>query len=488
MAKRRSSGKVPQPQFKQNRTPSRHDRRERLSQPNPDRVATMRASVPLIGSMSLIVAMMQRSLDTRTAFRFSILFAGMVLAKGRRTVSSWFRGAGVRDDWEKFYEALQSVGKYPKSLMKPLLKAIVDRFSSTDSECLRIGIDDSPTNRFGKHVEGASIHHNPTPGPGDHEWLYGHNWVTAAILMPHSLWGTIALPIQAVMYVRKTSMDVLSAKHGLVFRTKIEIAIDMATQIIKNVRYQGCKVAIQLVVDGAYATRDVLTAMKELNVTVLSRLRSNSCLYDLPTPTSSGKRGRPPKYGKNKISLTELAKCNSDWETIEIVSRGQKVQRQVKSFVATSRVAGGPIRVVIVKYENDRWAAYFSSDPNLDAKSILEGIADRWAIEEVFHDVKEVWHAGKQQVRNLWSNIACWNMNCWAYTLVELECWDTPKAELVDRNSSPWDNSSRRPSHADRCRSIRAKMLAERFKVEMGLDPMHTKIKPLFDELLALAS
>ena len=91
-------------------------------------------------------------------------------------------------------------------------------------------------------------------------------------------------------------------------------------------------------------------------------------------------------------------------------------------FLATCKIAMGPIRVVVVQYENGQWAAYFSSEPNRDVKSILEGIADRWAIEEFFHDVKEVWQAGKQQVRNMWSNIACWHMNCWAYTLVELEC------------------------------------------------------------------
>jgi len=26
-------------------------------------------------------------------------------------------------------------------------------------------LDDSPTKRYGRHVEAANIHHNPTPGP-----------------------------------------------------------------------------------------------------------------------------------------------------------------------------------------------------------------------------------------------------------------------------------------------------------------------------------
>ena len=30
-----------------------------------------------------------------------------------------------------------------------------------------MGIDDSPTKRFGRYVEAANVHHNPTPGPAD---------------------------------------------------------------------------------------------------------------------------------------------------------------------------------------------------------------------------------------------------------------------------------------------------------------------------------
>ena len=165
MAKRKSSGDIPQPQFNENNTSSQHDRRERLSQPNPDRQPTTHAKFPLIGGIAVLVAMMQCSLDSRTAFRFPILFAGILLAKGRRTVSSWFRAAGVRDDWDKFYESLQSVGKHPTSLMQPQLRTIVERIGSSPEEYLTIGIDDSPTKRYGKHVEGANIHHNPDANP-----------------------------------------------------------------------------------------------------------------------------------------------------------------------------------------------------------------------------------------------------------------------------------------------------------------------------------
>ena len=76
-------------------------------------------------------------------------------------------------------------------------------------------------------------------------------------------------------------------------------------QIHNSTRYEGCNAKIQLVVDGAYATRDLLTAMSQLNVTALSELRSNACLYDLPTPPVAGMRGRPRKYGVNQINRHE---------------------------------------------------------------------------------------------------------------------------------------------------------------------------------------
>jgi len=48
-----------------------------------------------------------------------------------------------------------------------------------------LGIDDTPTARYGRHVEGAGVHRNPTGGPADGEWLYGHNWVALAWLGRH---------------------------------------------------------------------------------------------------------------------------------------------------------------------------------------------------------------------------------------------------------------------------------------------------------------
>jgi len=49
----------------------------------------------------------------------------------------------------------------------------------------------------------------------------------------------------------------------------------------------------------------------------------------------------------------------------------------------------------------------------LTGEAILKIVSDRWSIEEHFHDVKEIWGAGEQQVRNVWSSIGCWHVCGW---------------------------------------------------------------------------
>jgi len=108
-------------------------------------------------------------------------------------------------------------------------------------------------------------------------------------------------------------------------------------------------------------------------------------------------------------------------------------------------------------------------------------------MEEHFHDVKEVWGAGQQQVRNVWSNIGCWQLNGWLYTLVELCCWDVPQRELSDRRGRAWDNPDRRPSHADRRRSISREMLEKLFMAALPRSPESDKFRKLFEALFSLA-
>ena len=482
MAKYKGSSKRQQAQHKRKHKKSQHDKRSRLKRRNPDRRKTAKAKVPLTGTMQTAVLALRAVMDRRIAFRLAIIMAGMLLADDRRTASAWFVASGVQDDWDRFYDCLISVGRTSAKLATAVLGLIVQKLAPGDR--ILLGMDDSPTSRYGQHVEGAGVHHNPTPGPADGEWLYGHNWVALAWLATHPWWGVIALPLRSMLYVREVDVPKLAEKHDWEFRTKHQLGVELLTWFIQAIRALGVEAKVWLAVDGAYAARPFLLPVLELGIVVVSRLRKDACLFDLPSQDSHGNR----LYGKNKISLAKRAGHRQGWSTITYPCRGAWVTRQYKTFLATSRLISGEIRVVIVRFEDGGWAPYFCTDASAEVGDILETVAARWAIEEHFHDVKEVWGAGQQQVRNVWSNIGCWHLNQWMYTLVELCCWDVDKSELSDRSDRPWDNADRRPSHADRRRSISQEMLGKQFLAALPHGPKHRKLRTLFQDLIALAA
>lgn len=316
--------------------------------------------------------------------------------------------------------------------------------------------------------------------------MYGHNWVSLALLATHPLWGVIALPLRSRLYVRAVDVPQLNEQRGWKFRTKHALAVELVTWFARTLRTLGLTCALWIVVDGAYAARPFLDAVIKLGAVVISRLRKDAKLFDLPPARQPGQRGRPRKHGAQRIDLAKRAAHPQGWESLTYRCRGREVTRQYKTFLAMSTLSDSPIRVVLVRFADGGWAPYFSTDATLAVTDILEAVADRWALEEHFHDVKEVCGAGQQQVRNVWSNIGCWQLNQWLFTLVELCSWDEPRSTLSDRQDRPWDHADRRPSHADRRRAIGREMLEKQFLPVLLPTPDPEKYRALVTSLLSL--
>ena len=117
----------------------------------------------------------------------------------------------------------------------------------------------------------------------------------------------------------------------------------------------------------------------------------------------------------------------------------------------------------------------------------METFADRAAIEQDFHDLKEVWGAGQQQLRDLWANLGAYHLNLWMHALVELWAWNKSQAKICDRSDSPWDDADRRPSHADRRKALRHWMLREEYSTIAHGWQLPRKIRAVVQKLLNLA-
>lgn len=444
------------------------------------------AAWKLPAELSSVIASLACVLDARNAWRLRPMLTGLLFARGRRTVTSWLRAIGVRRHYQDYYYFLASLGRKCESVAGILLLLIVRQLSLGDR--LLFALDDSPTKRYGPKVEGAGIHHNPAPGPADAKFLYGHVWVTLALLLRHPCHGTIGLPLLARLYVRAKDAELLRLFYRWQFRTKLELAAGQVEWLTKWLKFAGK--SLWIVTDGAYAKRPFLQRAQAAGATVVSRLRKDAALHTVPAPPKRGvrRRGRPRIYGAARIELAKRAGQTRGWQREEFTLYGKPVIKRYKTFLASYRPAGGLIRVLLVKNEDGSWVPYFCTDTSASVASMLEAVADRFAIEQVFHDVKEVQGAGQEQLRNAWANIAAWNMQLWLHTLVELWAWNQSQTALCARQDSPWDDAARRPSHADRCKALRRECLAREFTRHAAVARWTPKIRAFVRRLAQQAA
>jgi hypothetical protein len=118
-------------------------RKRQSGRPNRERRHTVRAKVQLCGAV-----------------------ASMAAVQDRRTASAWFVAAGVQNNWDRFHDCLISIGRKSRQIATVVLGLVVTKFAPGPGDRIVVGLDDSPTQRFGRHVEGAGVHHHPTPEPG----------------------------------------------------------------------------------------------------------------------------------------------------------------------------------------------------------------------------------------------------------------------------------------------------------------------------------
>src|SRR5215472_5824322 len=218
----------------------------------------------LPAELVLLIAQLSRTLHARLARRLLPLITGMLFARGRRTVASWLRAAGLGKDFRQYYYFLGSLGHRTEVVAALLLRLAVRVI--VPGERLLFGLDDTPTKRAGPKVEGAGIHRNPTPGPAAQKFLYGHVWVTLAWLVRHPRWGAIGLPLRAWLYVRQQDIRKLPRPYGVAFRTKLEMAAEAVAWLADWLKYLGK--TLWVVADGAYAKRPFLKAAQAAGVVV----------------------------------------------------------------------------------------------------------------------------------------------------------------------------------------------------------------------------
>jgi hypothetical protein len=425
------------------------------------------------------------ALDPRSAPRLAWLLVGAVLARGRRTVTSWIRAAGLSGEYRPCYTTVAAAGKRADFLAARLAHEVVKPLVAA-ADRLVFALDDTPTERSGRYVQGAGVHHNPCPGPANSPFVYGHVWVVLGLLAGHPAWGVIALPVLARLYVRRKNLGSIDPPHRPPFKTKLELAVELMRWAKAWLGFLGKP--LWAVADGASAKAPFLKPMRSLGVTVVSRLRRDASLRTVPGPRPPHRRGPRRVYGEHRIDLAKRAGQRRGWATGTFALYGKPAAKRSKTFVATWRPAGGAIRVVLVD-EPTGWVAFFCTDPAATVADVLAAAANRFSLEITFRDCKEVVGAGQQQVRFVWANVGAFHVCLWAFTLTECWAWGRDEGGLVGhRATSPWDGEPRRPSHADKRRAWRRELLAGEIRAALRPGATEREIAAAAERLLNLAA
>ena len=424
------------------------------------------------------------ALDPRSAPRLARLLWGALLASGRRTVTAWIRAAGLQADFRPCYSTLAAAGRRAEGIAVRLLYGLLQPLlAGTDR--LVFALDDTPTERYGPKVQGAGVHHNPSPGPCGSAFVYGHVWVVLALLVGHRAWGLLALPLLARLYIRRKDLDRLDAASRPPFRTKLELAVELLRWAVSWLKHLGKP--LWVVADGAYAKAAFVRPLRDLGVTVVSRLRKDAALCSLPEPRRPGQRGPQRVYGTQRLNLAKRAGQRRGWSSGTFTLYGKEQVKRFKTFAATWRPAGGAIRVVLVD-EPTGWVAFFCTDPQASVADVLEQMAARFSLETCFRDCKEIVGAGQQQVRRREANVGAFHVCLWTFTLTEVWAWEREEAELLaQRRASPWDVAERRPSHADKRRAWQWALWEEEIQAVVGEGAQAEQWQKLAERLLHLA-
>lgn len=297
----------------------------------------------------------------------------------------------------RFYTFMAS-SKIPWArLWKTTREAIPAAFTQ---ERLLVALDDYLNPKSGKKIFGCHHFFDHAAKQNQSKYPWAQNIVSAGLLAKiKGRWA--CLPLSARFYHPKKATEKGNTRVGkdkVTFQTKLEQAAQMIIEL-----YQAYNMPVLVVADSWFGNNGLWAPVhKQLGPCfhIISRLRCNSNLFDLPEPIQEKKRGRPKKYGGLLGKVSELAVQYQDQaQSYQVDLYGRL--REVLAFdrVFMLKTLKCPVRVVWV-YRKTQWVALFSTDLSLSVQQIIEYYGARWKIESGFKELKQDIGSLETQTRN----------------------------------------------------------------------------------------
>jgi hypothetical protein len=324
---------------------------------------------------------------TRPTFqRFLVLMTGLIVTMGRRTVSRALRvmepllGEGHWCNYHRVYsQACFSMWELALALSRQVIAIL------PQGEPIILIADDTVQQKSGARVWAKGAHRDGRQSTRSHDKIkFGHKWMVLCVLV--RLPGTKrpwALPVLCGLCRPEKTARQIGQRH----KTAGKIALQFVMRMMRwfpNRRF--------ILLGDSRATPHQLAYFAHRHsdrLTLISRLRGDANLYDAPQ-THKGKRSK--KGNKQLAPRDQVAHLPHHTDTIAWYGSSRRplthVDHTALWYSSLSRQVL-PIRWVCVLADPRlpmEQAYFYSSDPAMSPRRIIELYAMRWNIEVTFEE------------------------------------------------------------------------------------------------------
>jgi hypothetical protein len=356
-----------------------------------------------------IIAVLQQfaPLFSRSVFEHvKVLICGAILTNGNRTVAAALRAMGLTfcKRFDSYHRVLNRDKWSGRLAAHTLLKLLVAAFAPTGA--ILIGVDETIERRGGRKIKALGVYRDAVRSTKEHlVKTTGLRWISMMLIVyvpfANRKW---ALPFMTVLAPSEHYDQDRGRKH----KTLSDWTIEMILQVRRWLPDRE----ITVVGDSSYADLELLDAAAKMSkpVVIVTRLRLDAVLHDLPEPRKPGTIGRPQKKGKVRPKLKDIAiDKNTVWKTVTVYDWYDHAQKELEIVSDTciwyNHGSIVHIRYVLVRDPKGIFEplAFLSTDVSMEPETIISAFVLRWRVEVTFEELRE--HLGMETQRE-WHDLA----------------------------------------------------------------------------------
>lgn len=330
---------------------------------------------------------------TRPTFqRFILLMSGLIVTMGRHTVSRALAAMQprVQGHWCNYHRIYSAARFSMWKLAAAVVREVVILLPG--DQPIILVVDDTVDQKTGDRVWAQGAHRDARRSTRSRTSIkFGHKWLVMGVLVQlPGMDRPWALPILCGLCRTKK----IAAKTGQRAKTPSQLSGQM---LIRMMRWFPTRKFILLGDSRAVSHQVACFAHRHRDrVTLISRLRADANLYDPPRHPARQTRGggRARKGRKQPSPCNRLAELPHQTEQVQWYGSSQRQISHVSDtglWYNKHSVQVVPIRWVCVlgnPRQNLENAYFYSSDPAMPARRIIEMYARRWNIEVTFEECR----------------------------------------------------------------------------------------------------